>query len=60
MVLVGRGWRDGAHVDDVNILLRWMEVGNISDKVFNEGEDILEKDYDDKEDIYFKMFLRKV
>ena len=43
------GW--GAHVDDVNIL-RWMDVGNISNKVFNEGEDILEKDYDDKEDIF--------
>ena len=47
------GW--GAHVDDVNIL-RWMDVGNISKKVFNEGEDILEKDYDDKEDI-FKIVL---
>ena len=47
-------WRDGgggAHVDDVNII-RWMDVGNISKKVFNEGEDILEKDYDDKEDIF--------
>ena len=32
--------------------LRWMDVGDISDKVFNEGEDILEKDYDDKEDIF--------
>ena len=36
--------------------LRWMDVGDISDKVFNEGEDILEKDYDDKEDI-FKIVL---
>ena len=32
--------------------LRWMDVGDISEKVFNEGEDILEKDYDDKEDIF--------
>ena len=32
--------------------LRWMDVGDISDKVFNEGEDILEKDYDDKKDIF--------
>ena len=46
------GWgRGGAHVDDVNII-RWMDVGKISKKVFNEGEDILEKDYDDKEDIF--------
>ena len=44
----------------ISTYLRWMEVGDISDKVFNEGEDILEKDYDDKEDIYFKMFLMKV
>ena len=48
-------WRDGgggAHVDDVNII----RIGKISKKVFNEGEDILEKDYDDKEDI-FKIVL---
>ena len=36
-----------------------MDVGDISDKVFNEGEDILEKDYDDKEDI-FEHFLDEV
>ena len=32
--------------------LRWMDVGDISDKVFNEDEDILEKNYDDKKDIF--------
>ena len=36
----------------ISTYLRWMDVGNISTKVFNEGEDILEKDYDDKEDIF--------
>ena len=32
--------------------LRWMDVGDISEKDFNESEDILEKDYDDKKDIF--------
>ena len=35
----------------ISTYLRWMDVGNISTKVFNEGEDILGKDYADKEDI---------
>ena len=53
-----RGWRDGGGglMLTISTYLRWMDVGNISKKVFNEGEDILEKDYDDKEDI-FEMVL---
>ena len=36
--------------------LRWMDVGDISDKVFNEGEDILEKVADEHVDISAKVF----
>ena len=38
-------WGGGCtlHMLTMSTYLRWMDVGDISEKVFNEGEDILQK-----------------